>query len=268
MLPSEIGERAEAAVIAALVAAGRRVLLPFGACRYDVAFEEDGKLVKVQCKAGSLHQGAVSFRTHSVGRNATRDYRGDVDYFGVYCHERAEAYLVPAEGLPLWRASLRLTPARNGQSSGIRLATDFVLSSDTIEAGSGSSYIDKHRCIGKDGAVTATPLQLPVLCCAALDASTVSDAEAEATARLFKALADPHRVRIVNLLANAGEAVCVCDITDAIGLSQPTVSFHLKKLTASGLLDREKRSTWAYYSLSRKALDQLADVVKVKGKRS
>ena len=105
-------------------------------------------------------------------------------------------------------------------------------------------------------------------CCAPVGSVRLSDSEADGTARLFKALADPHRVRIVNLLANAGEAVCVCDITAAIGLSQPTVSFHLKKLVTSGLLDREKRSTWAYYSLNRKALDQLADVVKVKGRRS
>ena len=108
-------------------------------------------------------------------------------------------------------------------------------------------------------------LELPVLCCAPLAASTVSDEEAEATAQLFKALADPHRVRIVNLLANAGEAVCVCDITEAIGLSQPTISFHLKKLVASGLLSREKRATWAYYSLNPAALDQLTNVVNIKG---
>lgn len=112
--------------------------------------------------------------------------------------------------------------------------------------------------------MTDMTLELP-LCCAPLDASTVSDEEATATSQLFKALADPHRVRIVNLLANAGEAVCVCDITDTVGLSQPTVSFHLKKLVASGLLDREKRGTWAYYSLNRRALGQLADVVKIRG---
>ena len=106
-----------------------------------------------------------------------------------------------------------------------------------------------------------------IQCCAPVGAVRLTDAEAEATAQLFKALSDPHRVRIVNLLANAGEAVCVCDITDAIGLSQPTISFHLKKLVGSGLLDREKRATWAYYSLKREALDRLADVVKVKEKK-
>ncbi len=108
-------------------------------------------------------------------------------------------------------------------------------------------------------------LQEPVLCCVPLNASTLSDDEADAAAQLFKALSDPHRVRIVNLLANAGEPVCVCDITAAVGLSQPTVSFHLKKLVSSGFLSREKRGTWAYYSLSRKALDRLSTVVKIKG---
>lgn len=116
-----------------------------------------------------------------------------------------------------------------------------------------------------DGQMALIEVEIPVLCCAPLNASTLRDEEAEATAQLFKALADPHRVRIVNLLANAGEAVCVCDITDAIGLSQPTISFHLKKLVASGLLDREKRGTWAYYSLNPAALDRLTNVVKLEG---
>lgn len=114
--------------------------------------------------------------------------------------------------------------------------------------------------------MNAMAVDLPVLCCAPLSGAKISLEEADATADLFKALSDPHRVRIVNLLANAGDAVCVCDITDAIGLSQPTVSFHLKKLVSSGLLDRQKRATWAYYSLNRSALDRLADVVKVEGK--
>ena len=113
--------------------------------------------------------------------------------------------------------------------------------------------------------MTQLALDAPVLCCTPLDASAVSDEEAAATSQLFKALADPHRVRIVNLLANAGDSVCVCDITEAIGLAQPTISFHLKKLVNSGLLDREKRGTWAYYSLNQSALGRLADVVKIKG---
>ena len=77
--------------------------------------------------------------------------------------------------------------------------------------------------------------ELPVLaptsaaaCCAPLAASELTDEEAAATAWLFKALADPHRVRIVNLLATTGEPVCGCDLEEPLGLSQPTVSFHRK----------------------------------------
>jgi ArsR family transcriptional regulator, arsenate/arsenite/antimonite-responsive transcriptional repressor len=102
-------------------------------------------------------------------------------------------------------------------------------------------------------------------CCAPLGAPGLSDDQAEATARLFKALADPHRVRIVNLLATSPDPVCVCEFTGPLGLSQPTVSHHLKKLVAAGLLDREQRGTWAYYSLRRDAFDRLAGATNLQG---
>ena len=70
----------------------------------------------------------------------------------------------------------------------------------------------------------------PVACCTPLAAPAMSDDEAAATASLFKALADPTRVRIVNMLAAADDGVCVCDLTPHLGLSQPTVSHHLRKL--------------------------------------
>lgn len=85
------------------------------------------------------------------------------------------------------------------------------------------------------------------------------------TSRVFKALADPHRVRIVNLLSNAPGAVCVCDLTPELGLSQPTVSFHLKKLVQAGLLEREQRGVWAFYSVNREALGRLATVFDLEG---
>ena len=97
----------------------------------------------------------------------------------------------------------------------------------------------------------------PVACCVPLDAPTLSEDEAAAAATMFKALSDPARVRIVNMLATAGEGVCVCDLTPQLGLSQPTVSHHLRKLAEAGLLDREQRGTWAFYSLNEAALDQL-----------
>ena len=100
----------------------------------------------------------------------------------------------------------------------------------------------------------------PVACCTSLAAPSMSQEEASATAALFKALADPARVRIVNMLATAGEGVCVCDLTPELGLSQPTVSHHLRKLADAGLLQREQRGTWAFYSLDPDALSLLESV--------
>ena len=100
----------------------------------------------------------------------------------------------------------------------------------------------------------------PAECCVPLAMSGLSQAEAENTASVFNALGDPTRVRIVNLLATGGEAACVCDLTPALGLAQATVSFHLKKLVTAGLLEREQRGTWAYYSVNREALERLATV--------
>lgn len=97
-------------------------------------------------------------------------------------------------------------------------------------------------------------------CCRPLDAPLLTDADAEATATLFKALADPARVRIVNLLATSDGPACVCELVAPLGLSQPTVSHHLKKLTDAGLLEREQRGVWAYYTLNRDALAGLASL--------
>jgi ArsR family transcriptional regulator len=101
----------------------------------------------------------------------------------------------------------------------------------------------------------------PIACCVPLAAPLLTDEEADATATLFRALADPARVRIVNALATTGEPVCVCELIEPLGLSQGTVSHHLKKLTDAGLLEREQRGRWAYYSLSPEAATTLAALV-------
>ena len=106
-----------------------------------------------------------------------------------------------------------------------------------------------------------------IACCAPLDAPRLSDEEAEATAELFGALADPARVRIVNRLATAGEPVCACEFEPLLGLSQPTVSHHLKRLTEAGLLDRERRGKWAYFSIRPEAAARLAGLVDFEGGR-
>ena len=105
----------------------------------------------------------------------------------------------------------------------------------------------------------------PAACCVPITRAGMSHVDAELTATLFKALSDPHRVRVVNLLAVSGEPVCVCDLTDLLGLSQPTVSFHMKKLVDAGLLEREQRGVWAYYSLREDAVRRLGDVVRFDG---
>ena len=93
----------------------------------------------------------------------------------------------------------------------------------------------------------------------------LSDDQAEADGPAVQALADPHRVRIVNLLATSPDPVCVCEFTEPLGLSQPTVSHHLKKLVQAGLLEREQRGTWAYYSLRPVALAGLAAALDLQG---
>ena len=111
-----------------------------------------------------------------------------------------------------------------------------------------------------------TSATAPAVCCAPLAAPVLSDGEAEATADLFKALADPARVRIVNVLATSGgEPVCVCNLIEPLGLSQPTISHHMKKLLDAGLVEREQRGKWAYFSLKDDAVETLAAVADLKG---
>jgi ArsR family transcriptional regulator, arsenate/arsenite/antimonite-responsive transcriptional repressor len=99
-------------------------------------------------------------------------------------------------------------------------------------------------------------------CCTPLAGASLSDTEAGELARLFGVLADRNRVMILNILLRAGgQAVCVCEFTDRLGLAQPTVSYHLKQLTAAGLLDREKRGTFAYFRVRPEAMGRLHSLV-------
>lgn len=100
-------------------------------------------------------------------------------------------------------------------------------------------------------------------CCMPLSSPELTDEDAATTAHLFKALAHPHRVRIVNVLATKGGSICGCDLEEPLGLSQPTVSFHLNKLYDAGLLDREKRGVWVYWSLNRGAARRVGNVLRL-----
>ena len=99
-----------------------------------------------------------------------------------------------------------------------------------------------------------------IACCSPLAGAVLSDEEAAATARLFGALGEPSRVRLVNLLVDAGEPVCVCELIEPLGLAQATVSHHLKRLTDAGLLDREERGKWAYFSINSDAMARVASL--------
>ena len=99
----------------------------------------------------------------------------------------------------------------------------------------------------------------------------LSAEQAEQVSSLLKALADPVRLRLMSLvLSHEGGEACVCDLTDPFELSQPTISHHLKVLHDAGLLDREKRGVWVYYTARHDALDSIAELispVKAKGRR-
>lgn len=83
-------------------------------------------------------------------------------------------------------------------------------------------------------------------CCPPVFGQDLDEADAEELASALKAVADPARLRLLNLIAAAGEA-CACDLEEPLGLSQPTISHHLKTLTEAGFLEREQRGRWAYY---------------------
>ena len=105
-------------------------------------------------------------------------------------------------------------------------------------------------------------LPLAEECCTPLLRQPITASQAAELARLLKALADPTRLRLVSMVAahDGGEA-CVCDLTEPLGLTQPTISHHLKILVDAGIFTRDKRGVWAYYALVPSALDALSAVL-------
>jgi ArsR family transcriptional regulator len=98
------------------------------------------------------------------------------------------------------------------------------------------------------------------LCCAPIVGEAMSVDNAVTLAAKFKALGDPTRLRLLSIVAaHEDREACVCDLTEPVALSQPTVSHHLKILVDAGLLTRSKRGTWSFYALVPGALDHLAD---------
>ncbi|MFJ6651919.1 ArsR/SmtB family transcription factor [Microbacterium sp. NPDC091313] len=110
--------------------------------------------------------------------------------------------------------------------------------------------------------VQLLPLRDLQACCSPITGEVLSSDGAESLARTLKALADPARLRLLSVVAaHADREACVCDLTEPLGLSQPTVSHHLKVLMDAGFLTRSKRGTWAYYRLVDGALDTVAALI-------
>lgn len=99
-------------------------------------------------------------------------------------------------------------------------------------------------------------------CCSPVTAGVVTDEVAVSLAKMFKALGDPARVKLISLIAASpdGEA-CVCDLTGPVGLAQPTISHHMKQLVEAGLVSREQRGRWAYYRIQETGLTTLGSAL-------
>jgi ArsR family transcriptional regulator len=113
-----------------------------------------------------------------------------------------------------------------------------------------------------------TPTALPVLsgdlaaCCSPL-AGVLDEDAAERLARVFRALGDRHRIRLLSMIAAAdGGEACICDLTAPLGLAQPTVSHHMKQLVDAGLVTREQRGKWAYYRVVPQAIQALSETLR------
>jgi ArsR family transcriptional regulator, arsenate/arsenite/antimonite-responsive transcriptional repressor len=105
------------------------------------------------------------------------------------------------------------------------------------------------------------PITAVTACCAPLTAAPLAEDDAVRLAGVLKAVADPARLRLLSIIASHPDGeVCACDLTEPLGLSQPTISHHLKVMTGAGLLEREKRGVWAYYRAAPDALSSLADL--------
>jgi PD-(D/E)XK endonuclease len=139
--PKDIGDRSTLAIMLVLDRLGYDVLTPFGEnTRYDLVLDDGVRLMRVQCKTGRLRNGAVLFALcscyghHRHPETARRDYRGQVDYFAVYCPETGGVYLVPIADLTARvLGTLRVEPSRNNQAKGVRYAADYEVAASLLK---------------------------------------------------------------------------------------------------------------------------------------
>jgi hypothetical protein len=139
--PKGVGDASTLAIMAALRESCVALYVPFGEnTRCDLIVDDDGQLMRVQCKTGRLREGAIRFAVcscyghHRNPQTSRRNYEGEIDYFAVYCPETTGVYMVPIDDVPLKAtAYLRVDPPRNNQSKGIRLAANYQIARVTTE---------------------------------------------------------------------------------------------------------------------------------------
>ena len=141
----------------------------------------------------------------------------------------------------------------------------------TVDAIIMTRQIDDCQCVRHTDLMSTTAIsiqtrpELPLVadqCCAPLLRQPLTASQATDLATILKALADPTRLRLVSMVAaHEAKEACVCDLTEPLGLTQPTISHHLKILVDAGIFTRDKRGKWAYYGLVPSALDALSSVL-------
>lgn len=127
----EIGDTAVAGVLARLLKKGYAILLPFGdSQRYDLVLDKNGKFFRVQCKSGRVRNGCIRFNSSSTEwykGHKRKNYKGQVDYFGVYCPELDKSYLVPVDIIGETQGVLRISPPKNNQAKFVRWCNEYEI---------------------------------------------------------------------------------------------------------------------------------------------
>lgn len=127
----EIGDTAVAGILARLLKKGYAILLPFGdSQRYDLVLDKDGQFFRVQCKSGRVRNGCIRFNSSSTEwykRHRRRTYKGQVDYFGVYCPELDKAYLIPVDSVGETQGVLRISVPKNNQAKHVHWSDDYEI---------------------------------------------------------------------------------------------------------------------------------------------
>ncbi len=133
---SRMGEITESIILARLVQLGYECLIPWGHDhRYDIAIDDDGKLVRIQCKTARYLEelgciefnAAITYARVGGKPHIKKGYKGEADYFGVYSPYTGKVYLVPVDDVPSSVVSLRLHATKNNQQKGVRWAEDFEI---------------------------------------------------------------------------------------------------------------------------------------------